>query len=251
MTKISYFLTVFLIFITIACDRQLNQASSTNNTNTNDENNSTTTNDSNGSDGQNNGTITDSTVDSTEDCYATGIGEKSNNYITISPIIGKGKNSSVVQWSSKEDPSFQGTGDQEIFLTDSRLNIRVIANPSPGQTTTTSTNEECRMLPIDYKKLQVKVGIKVEGAFGYQSTHVFDDIDVNGCSEVHEFTIPQSSEPFIIEVLDTKWDYSCTYAKDVNDSNYEKYCPFSFVWENDCFSISLQVATDHTKDIPH
>jgi len=246
----------FLIFST-GCDRKVNQV--TDNKINDDSTQTPLPGDSSGTDsgsdsgsgsGSGSGTTTpSSTIDTS--CYADGIGESSNNYITISPIIGKGKNSGVVQWSSKDDPNFQSAGDQEIFLTDSRLNIRVLANPSPGQGETTSTREECRMLPINYQKLQIKVGIKIEGAYGYQSTHIFDDINVNGCSEVHEFTIPQTSSPFTIEILEAKWDYSCTYARDVNDSNSEIYCPFSFVWENDCFSVGLQIATDHTKDIPH
>ena len=57
-----------------------------------------------------------STQTQIDSCYETGVGENSNNYITISPIIGKGSSSSnTVQWSSKDDPNFQGAGDQEIF----------------------------------------------------------------------------------------------------------------------------------------
>ena len=250
MKNITYLITLLILLgFSIGCDRKVNQVDSIDSITDIEEGNSDNSDDvSNVIDSSKSG---GSTTGSSSDCYAAGTGDSSNNYITISPIIGKGnEGSGVVQWSSKDDPNFQGSGDQEIFLTDSRLNIRVLANPSPGQGETTSTNEECKMLPINYQKLQVKVGIKVEGAYGYQSTHIFDDIPVDGCSEVHEFSIPQSSEPFIIEILDVKWDYSCTYAKDVNDSNYEIYCPFSFVWANDCFSVGLQVATDHTKDIP-
>lgn len=245
---IVFLINIFLVLI--SCDRKVNQVTNI------DQNIGSTpdpkpddTDDENSTTGSNSGTTTSSGIDT--GCYANGVGESSNNYITISPIIGKGKNSGVVQWSSKDDPNFQRSGDQEIFLTDSRLNIRVLANPSPGQGQTTSTREECRMMPINYQKLQIKVGVKIAGAYGYQSMHIFDDIDVNGCSEVHEFSIPQTSSPLIIEILEAKWDYSCTYAKDVNDSNSEVYCPFSFVWENDCFSVGLQIATDHTKDIPH
>ena len=243
----------FFLVMLAGCDRKVNE-----NTVSEADNNplppiiSDSDNDSNNSGNNETDSSNSSPNSSSSDgCYADGVGPQSNNYITINPVIGKGKSSGQVQWSSKDDPNFQSSGDQEIFLTDSRLNIRVLANPSPGTGKTTSTNENCQMQPINYKKLQVKVGIKVEGAYGYQSTYVFDDININGCSEVHQFSIPQSSSPMIIEVLEAKWDYSCTWAKEVNDSNYEIYCPFSYVWENDCFSIGLQVATDHTRDIPN
>lgn len=252
MKKFTYLITLLLlILVSFGCDRQLNQVS----TETAPSDDGGSNNDeivTDNTDPKSGGSTDSSDSSATGDsCYETGVGENSNNYITISPIIGKGSSSSnTVQWSSKDDPNFQGAGDQEIFLTDSRLNIRVLAFSSPGQGETTSTNQDCQMLPIDYKKLQVKVGVKVEGAYGYQETYVFDDIPVDGCSEVHEFTITQSSSPLIIEILDVKWDYSCTYAVSVNDSNSDNYCPFSYVWEPDCFSVGLQIATDHTKDIP-
>ena len=259
LTKINLFTLLLFIFL-ISCDRKINTisqntTSTDSTTNTND--NSTTTTKSGGSSTNNtsNGGTTDSssgggstTTSPANDCYANGVGDSANNYITISPIIGKGARSGVVQWSSKDDPNFQSPGDQELFLTDSRLNIRVLANSSPGKGRTTSTNLSCEQLAVPYKKLQVKVGIKIQGSYGYQATHIFDDIDVGGCSEVYEFSITSTSSPVIIEILETKWDYSCTFDK---GSNPDLYCPWSFVWEPDCFSVSLQVATDHTRDIPH
>ena len=140
MIKMSYLVTMLLTLIMVlSCDRQVNELSSTSDAidgdsssgSDSDQSDDLTTNSKSG------GSSRDS--DNSE-CYADGTGENSNNYITISPIIGKGKNSGSVQWSSQDDPNFQGSGDQEIFLTDSRLNIRVLANPSPGQTQTTSTS---------------------------------------------------------------------------------------------------------------
>lgn len=258
MTRIVNIAVILTLLIFIACERKVNQLTdsqpstegTTTGTDSGDSSSSTDTTTSTDS-AKSGGTSSGTGDSSSGDCFADGVGDSANNYITINPIIGKGENAGIVQYSSADDPNFQGPGDQEIFLTDSRLNIRVLANSSPGQGTTTTTSKTCEMMAVPYKKLQVKVGIKIQGSSGYQSTYIFDDIDVNGCSEVHEFSITQTSEPIIIEILETKWDYSCTWANNVNDVNAESYCPFSYVWQNDCFSVGLQVATDHTRDIPH
>ena len=162
MKKIPYFLAMLCFLLSaIACDRQVNQTETIDsNGGSSDDSTGGSSDNSGSSDDNISGSSNNDSSTDNNDCYANGVGENSNNYITISPIIGKGKNSGTVQWSSKDDPNFQGAGDQEIFLTDSRLNIRVLANPSPGTGTTTSTNEECKMMPINYQKLQIKVGVK-------------------------------------------------------------------------------------------
>ena len=105
-------------------------------------------------------------------------------------------------------------------------------------------------MALPYTKLQVKVGVKTQGAFTYNSTYTFNDIPVDGCSGVHSFSVPQSAQPLIIEVLNVKWDYSCTYDK-MQNFNDSPRCPWDYVWPNDCYEIGLQLSTDYTKDMPH
>ena len=75
------------------------------------------------------------------------------------------------------------------------------------------------MIPTG-ESANMKVAIKnsdflwVKTKYGgiYLDTHTFDSIDVNGCRDVYEFTIPSSSQPYNIEVLTFEWDFSCTFA---------------------------------------
>ena len=114
---------------------------------------------------------------------------------------------------------------------------------------------ECEVPILDGTSQQffdeiTKVGLKTQGAFAYFATHVFDSISVNNCSEVKEFSIPQSSNPLTIEILEVKWDHSCTLYQKQGISDVPQ-CPWDYVWKPDCFKVSLQLATDYTRDIPH
>jgi hypothetical protein len=182
-------------------------------------------------------------------CYAEGTGPQANDYYTLPNIVAHGSGSNIVQWSSATDPRLQNPYDQNIFLTDGRFNVRVIALPSPGQGVDSYGNS-CQYMALPYTKLKVKVGIRVPGSSTYVSTYTFDNIAVNNCSNVREFSLPSINNPFIVEVLETKWDYSCiAYTQEgFPDASA---CPWDYVWKNDCFEVQVQIATSYTKDIPH
>jgi len=185
----------------------------------------------------------------TSHCTANGTGSEGSNYFTISDIVAHGAVAGEVQWSSLTDPRYQSPNDQNIFISDSRFNIRILAHPSPGQGLDTYNNS-CDFMAQNYQKLQVKVGLKTYGAFTYFATHLFDNISVNNCSEVKEFNIPQSSNPITIDVLEVKWDHSCTLYQQQGISDVPQ-CPWDYVWKPDCFKISVQLSTDYSRDIPH
>ena len=182
-------------------------------------------------------------------CSAEGTGPQSNDYYTLPSIVAHGSGSNVIQWSSATDSRLQNPSDQNIFLTDGRFNVRVLALPSPGQGVDSYGNS-CQYMALPYTKLRVKVGIRVPGSSTYVSTYTFDNIDVNSCSAVREFNLPQINNPFIVEVLETKWDYSCLAYAQEGFPDHPTACPWDYVWKNDCFEVQVQIATSYTKDIP-
>lgn len=182
-------------------------------------------------------------------CYAEGTGPQANDYYTLPNIVAHGSGSNVVQWSTATDPRLQNPSDQNITLTDGRFNVRVIALPSPGQGVDSYGNS-CQYMALPYTKLRVKVGIRVPGSSTYVSTYTFDNIPVNNCSSVREFNLPQINNPFIVEVLETKWDYSCIAYAQEGFPDHPTACPWDYVWTNDCFEVQVQIATSYTKDIP-
>ncbi|MBI2522675.1 MAG: hypothetical protein HYV97_19800 [Bdellovibrio sp.] len=199
------------------------------------------------------GTGPGGTVDTS--CSAPGTGTQPFDYYTLPSIIAHGKSSNVVAWSSATDPRLQTPTAQNMFVTDARFQVRVLAHPSPGKAIDTYNNV-CTMEALPYTRLQVKVGVKLPGAATYFATHIFEygnntEIEVNGCSPSYSFALPPHTGPLVVEVMNVKWDYSCTWDKQMGvPESSSSYCPWGLVWVHDCYEISLQIATDYTKGLP-
>ncbi len=146
-------------------------------------------------------------------------------------------------WSSERNMS---SSNQQILKTDSRFNIRLMALSAPNQNTTDSNGIKCSQLPVGYQKLQVSLCVrKQNGACVYM--HLFNDLYVNEWSLTKEFNIPSNTnDPLVIDIIDVKWDFSCTW----DGSNNSSYCPYSGVWDQDCVRFKMQVSTDGTQDLP-
>ena len=150
--------------------------------------------------------------------------------------------STGILWSSEQNMS---TANQEILKTDSRFNIRLMALSAPSQNTIDSNGSKCTMYPVGYQKLQVSLCVKKKGgACVYM--HLFNDLNLNEWSLTKEFNIPSNTDdPLVIQVLDVKWDYSCTWT-----GGSGSYCPYDGVWDKDCIRFKMQVSTDGTRDLP-
>ena len=180
-------------------------------------------------------------------CTARGTGSQTIEYYTVSPIVGKGSRTyGQVLWSSATDTAWSS---KTYFKTDSRLNIRLLAKTSPGQATT-NYGVACPYASMPYKKLQIRVGVKAVGATSYTDIKELESA-VGDCSSVVEMTAPTNADKFQIDVFNVKWDYDCdVYYANASTSEKAAYCPYSYVWPNDCFEIGLQVSTDYTRDMP-
>ena len=161
------------------------------------------------------------------------------------PIVVHGAGSNTVVWSSQTDLS-SGI-DPYILKTDSRLNLRVI--PRIQNANVDGRGYSCYMQPLAYTKLNVGVRVRKQGSTS-GDYHQFQQIRINGASKVHEFSVPTSSYPLVIDVLNVEWDYECIYYALDGYANYPYSCPMSTVWPNDCVSFDIQFSTDDTKDIP-
>ena len=169
------------------------------------------------------------------------------NYYKLNnpPIVVHGAGSNTVVWSSETD--LPSGVDPYILRTDSRLNLRVI--PRVQNATVDGRGNSCHMLPLAYTKLNVGIRVRKQGTTS-GDYHQFQQVRVNGASKVHEFSVPASSNPLVIDVLNVEWDYECIYYALDGYHNYPYSCPMSSVWRNDCVSFDIQFSTDDTKDIP-
>jgi hypothetical protein len=250
MKQLRYILLtlVFTHLIFIGCTKESTSTSSSSSTTTTTSDNGSTSDDSATSDDS-----TDDSSTSSVDCTADGEGDQSSSYYNLD-ITAHGLGKGGVVWSSETAPDFQSSDAQNIFVTDSRFNIRVLAHPSPGKTTD-SYNKSCVYDALNYSKLKLKIGVRTQGSSSYSDTFTFENVLVDSCSEVHEFSVPQTSDPLVIEVLDAEFDYTCqVYVNsgyDEDDPDLASYCPYWHVPKLDCFQIGIQLSTDYTRDIPH
>lgn len=145
-------------------------------------------------------------------------------------------------WSS----STLASENQSLFITDSRLHIRVLPKSSPGQVPESGVSDgrECHFMGLPYNNLKIKIGVKAKDAADYLSTHTFPLTAINGTSESYSFLVPENSwgtssaeqKPFIVEIVSVHWDYNCGQGLES--------CQ---VWKHDCYEIEIQMATDYTK----
>lgn len=153
-------------------------------------------------------------------------------------------------WSSATNI---GSSDQGIFYTDSRFNLRVRAQASPGQSTNDSNGVKCAYVAKPYKKLNIDVCVRKQtGSCIYTKT--FQNVPVGEVSKVYEFPVQSSSTPLIVEILGVQWDYSCQNYLDQGyketDPAVSGYCPMGLVWDTSCIKFDIQFSTDYTKDFP-
>lgn len=140
---------------------------------------------------------------------------------------------------------------QNLLRTDARFNVRLLAHESPSQNSKTFNGLTCTMMSVAYTKLRAKIGLRKQGATAPIKTY-WMEAPVNGCSGVAEFNVAgMSSSPYILEVLDVEWDYSCIHEQKMSVTTPNNACPWDSVWQHDCYDIALQWSTDNTKDIPH
>ena len=278
-SKILIFITIAGLFFSFGCVKKVGTKTDTNTTTTTSNNNPVNNNP--------NPTPTygptpggGGSVDPS--CYAAGVGTQNIEYYTLPAVLGHGVtcatsctksgstytpsgctpgctatdsaytlNGPGILWSSKTDPQIDDSYNQQIFLTDSRFNVRVLAKQSPGggpyNNVFDNYGKKCAYDYLAYTKLRVTVKVTTQGGSPFSQTHVFDNIPVGQCSGVHSYTIPTSSQPLVIQVTKVEFDYACTQSGGSNPA----FCPFYPVYPHDCWELELQLSTDSTKDIPH
>ncbi len=141
--------------------------------------------------------------------------------------------------------------NENIFKTDSRFNLRVI--PRQIGKGTDSKGNACTKQQAAQEFSLINVGIIVRaasGTSGVGSYHFFEDIPVDCASEVFEFSVPATSDPLVIEVLNVTNDQDCLEDQSRGITS-GRNCPYTEVGSMECYALDIQFSTDSTKDIPH
>lgn len=158
--------------------------------------------------------------------------------------VAHGANFGTVVFSSDSDlPGY----NQNAFFTDGRFNVRVI--PRYQQGGTDSKGQSCNYNPSKFTKMNIGIVVRTRSqAPGQGDYYQFKDVPVNCASKVFEYSIPASSDPLVIDVMNVEWDFSCIQDQNTNGST--RFCPYANVWSTECYGVEIQFATDNTKDLP-
>lgn len=140
----------------------------------------------------------------------------------------------------------QPTFNTDFLVTDSRLNVRVIAKSHPGLQGNCPFSDP-------YNALDVTVGVRHPDSMQgqYLSITTFSDLALDQCPLKRSLTVPAGLGPddrLILEVLNVKWD-RC--GNGWYPPNSTQNCEMNRVWHQNCFRMILQYSTDSTKDLPN
>jgi hypothetical protein len=163
------------------------------------------------------------------------------------PVIAHGAVGGTIVWSS--DTDLPSSYNQNIFYSDSRLNVRVI--PKFQNKGVDSRGVTCAYYPQPFEKMNIGINIRRQSSSpGVGEYYQFQDVDVNCPSKVREFSVPATSDPLIVEVMNVEWDWSCKSYANQGYPNVPGACPYSYVWLTECYKLEIQFSTDTTKDLP-
>ncbi len=175
---------------------------------------------------------------------------QSTDYYTLPyhDVIMHGAPAGVVTFNSQLHLSGY---NENIFKTDSRFNLRVVPHMI-GKGTDSKGNTCTKQIGArEFTKINVGIVVRAaSGTSGVGSYHFFEDIPVGCASEVFEFSVPATSDPLVIEVLNTTNDQDCLEDQSRGITS-GRNCPYTQVGADECYALDIQFSTDTTKDIPH
>jgi hypothetical protein len=175
-------------------------------------------------------------------------GQTINYYKLNSPyIIAHGANQGNIVFSTESN--LPANYNQNIFFSDSRFNVRVI--PRYQNKGTDSMGVPCAYNPQPFTKMNIGIVLRSrQSSPGVGDYHRFSDVQVDCPSKIHEFQVPSTSDPLVVEVMNVQWDWSCKSYEQQGYPNVPGVCPYDNVWQTECYALEVQFSTDTTKDIP-
>jgi hypothetical protein len=171
---------------------------------------------------------------------------------------------SIVNWSSAN-----AVPNQNILITDSRFDVRVVVLDVPSIGTTyvdpAGVTKTCLFNTYSYRNVSGSVVIRATPGgppVGGTTPVSFTKVPIGAASPVMHFTVPPTSTPLILDILSVKSDMACMQycASNPPPAQYADCCadPMSSNCTNcanidmpkDCFQLDIQFSTDYTDQFP-
>lgn len=163
------------------------------------------------------------------------------DYLRI-PVVANGSLRGGVMWSS--DKNLPSSISPQRLIPKNSLAVRVYVKPAPWSCNIINTPPEHLRSQYNvqnfYGLLDVTVGIRNPnlGTSGHWEKITFSQVQVDQCSPVGHFvSIPKTSSPLIIELLDVKSDFMCL-------NGLSKFCPSAYIGWMACWEIELHIINE-------
>ena len=171
-------------------------------------------------------------------------------YKNIPTVIASGGTYGQSWWSSTNYVVATGA-DPKIFSTDATFNVRIIPRtPTTGSTST--FGKSCSTYMNYATKLKVQLMLHRNGVSVGEVATLTAPIDT--ASTVWHFTVPASSDPLVLEVVNVLSDSRCSgyYGSKLSTCSTNPYydIPINTKGPTECVAFDIQFSTDETYDLP-
>lgn len=171
-------------------------------------------------------------------------------YKNIPTVLASGGTYGQTWWSSTNFISSTGNSPGQ-FSTDATFNVRIIPR-SPTANGTSTFNKTCSAYMMYATKLKVQLMMHKSGvSVGEVATLT---ANIGTPSNVWHFTVPATSDPLVLEVVNVASDSRCTgfYGSKPSSCTSNPYLdiPINNNGPTECVAFDIQYSTDETYDLP-
>lgn len=172
-------------------------------------------------------------------------------YKNIPTVMASGGAYGSTWWSSTQFIASTGNSPNQ-FATDATFNVRIVPR-SPIANALSTFNRTCSPYMMFATKLKVQLMLHQAGVTVGEVATLTSPIDTP--SNVWHFTVPVTTSPLVLEVVNVLSDSRCTgkYGSIPSSCTTNPYLDIPIngtTWPTECVGFDIQYSTDTTYDLP-
>ncbi len=172
-------------------------------------------------------------------------------YKNIPTVMASGGAYGSTWWSSTQFIASSGNSPNQ-FSTDATFNVRIIPR-SPVANALSTFGRTCSPFMMYATKLKVQLMLHKNGVSVGEVATLTSTLDAP--SNVWRFTVPVSTTPLVLEVVNVLSDSRCTsnYGSAPSSCKTNPYLDIPIngtTWPTECVGFDIQYSTDTTYDLP-
>ncbi len=171
-------------------------------------------------------------------------------YKNIPTIMASGGTSGQTWWSSTNFIASSGNSPNQ-FSSDATFNVRIIPR-TPVANATSTFGKVCSASRMYATKVKVQLMLHKSGVSVGETATLSSTI--GAASNVYHFSVPATSAPLVLEVVNVQSDSRCTgmYGTNLSGCATNPYydIPINTAGPTECVGFDIQYSTDETYDLP-